>query len=128
MDDEERKRRQPAERFVGSEHLFDLFASTDDLRKEVEPARRGHRQITLFHHGGVSVVLFDFEAGGRLPDHAADGVVTIQTIGGMIDVATRETTRELPAGSLLVLEPNIVHDVVAHVPSQVLLTVNLRHD
>ncbi|MBA2556266.1 MAG: hypothetical protein H0V12_02800 [Chloroflexi bacterium] len=128
MEHEEPKRRQPEERFAGSEHLFDLLASADGLRKEAEPARQGHRQITLFHHGGLSVVLFDFEAGGRLSDHSADGVVAIQTIGGMIDVATREATRELPAGSLLVLEPNVVHEVVARAPSQMLLTVHLRHD
>lgn len=128
MDHEDSKRRQPAERFTGNEHRFDLVASAGDLVKEKEPARRGHRQITLFHHGGTSVVLFDFEAGGSLPEHAADGVVTIQTIGGRVDVATQQMSHELSAGSLLVLEPNIAHEVIAHIPSQMLLTVHLRHD
>lgn len=128
MERNDRTRRQPEERFAGSEHLFDLSASAESLRNEMEPARQGHRQITLLHQGGLNVVLFDFEADGRLSDHSADGVVVIQTIGGTIEVATPEKTREMPAGSLLVLEPNIVHEVVAQVPSQMLLTIHLRHD
>ncbi len=128
MDPADRQRVRPSERLAGSEHLFDLVAAAEALRRAAAPARAGHRQVTLVHEGGMSAVLFDFEAGGRLSDHEADGLVTIQTIAGMVDVATPQTTHELPAGSLLVLEAGIVHDVVAHVPSQVLLIVHLRHD
>ncbi len=128
MDPADEQRVRPSERFAGSEHLFDLVASAEGLRGEADPARDGHRQITLFHESGMSAVLFDFETRGRLSDHEADGLVTIQTIAGMVDVATPQTTHELPAGSLLVLERGVVHDVVAHVPSQVLLVVHLRHD
>ncbi len=128
MDPEDGQRVRPSERFAGSEHLFDLVASAEALRREADPARDGHRQITLVHQGGMTAVLFDFEAGGRLSDHEADGLVTIQTIAGMVNVATPQTTHELPAGSLLVLKAGIVHDVVAQLPSQVLLIVHLRHD
>ncbi len=122
------QRLRPSERFAGSQHVFDLAAVAESLRREADTPRDGHRQITLFHEGGMTAVLFDFEAGGRLVRHEADGLVTIQTIAGMVDVSTPQTTHELPAGSLLVLEPGIVHDVVAGVPSQVLLIVHLRRD
>ncbi len=121
------QRHHPAERFAGDERLIDLMATAAALREEPDRAREGHRQITLFHKDGLSAVLFDFEAGGRLSHHAADGLVTIQTIAGRVTVVAAGTGHQLPTGSLLVLEPGVVHDVMADRPSQVLLVVHL-HD
>ena len=127
MDSVDLQRHHPTERFAGDEHLIDLMATAAALRQEPDRAREGHRQITLFHKEGMSAVLFDFESGGRLSRHAADGLVTIQTIAGRVTVVAGQTSHELPTGSLLVLEPGVVHDVVADSPSQVLLVVHL-HD
>lgn len=120
-----RERRAPAERFAGSEHLFNLAASAESLRLEDQPARDGHRQITLVHEGGVSVVLFVFESGGRLSNHSADGLVLIQAIAGMLQVTTPLGTHTVPTGSLLVLAPGVMHDVTARRASQMLLTIHL---
>jgi quercetin dioxygenase-like cupin family protein len=120
------ERRDPEDRFAGDEHLFDLAASADDLRREEQPARDGHRQVTLVHEDGITMILFDFEAGGQLPNHSADGLVMIQVIAGMVDVATPEATHTIGPGSLLVLGAGVRHDVSAQQPSQVLLTVHLR--
>lgn len=120
------ERRDPEDRFAGDEHLFDLEAVADGLRREQRPARDGHRQMTLVHEDGVTVILFDFEAGGRLPNHKAEGLVTIQVVAGMVDVVTAEGTHAMSAGSLLVLAAGVRHDVTAHDPSQILLTVHLR--
>ncbi len=120
------QRRDPEDRFAGNEHLFDLSAAAHDLRREEQPAREGHRQVTLVHDDGVTVMLFDFEAGGRLPNHSADGLVMIHAIAGTIDVATPQTSHTIGAGSLLTLAAGVRHDVSAREPSQVLLTVHLR--
>jgi quercetin dioxygenase-like cupin family protein len=120
------ERRDPEDRFAGDEHLFDLAASADALRREEQPARDGHRQVALVHDDGVTVILFDFEAGGQLPDHSADGLVMIHVIAGTVDVATPETTHTIGAGSLLVLAAGVRHDLSAREPSRVLLTVHLR--
>jgi quercetin dioxygenase-like cupin family protein len=122
-----RERQDPEDRFAGAAHLYDLGASAQGLREEEQAARHGHRQVTLVHDDGITVVLFDFEAGGELPNHAADGLVMVQVIAGRIDVATREETHSMPAGSLLVLAAGIRHDVIAREPSQMLLTVHLGH-
>jgi quercetin dioxygenase-like cupin family protein len=121
-----RERRGPVERFAGSEHLFNLAASAATLRSEDQVPRQGHRQITLIHDGGISVVLFDFEPGGRLSNHSADGLVIIQAIAGMLEVVTSSASHTVPAGSLLVLAAGVVHDVHARHPSQMLLTIHLR--
>lgn len=122
---EQPQRTPPRERFEGSEHLFDLALESARLREEPGEARDGHRQITLFRGGGVSIVLFDFEAGGHLKDHAADGYVTVQVLGGQIRMTTAEEQYRMPSGSLLVLRPGIAHDVEAETDSRVLLTVRL---
>jgi Uncharacterized conserved protein, contains double-stranded beta-helix domain len=124
-DPEERLRQAPRERFAGSEHLFDLVAETDKLRSEPGGTKNGHRQITLFRKGGVSLVLFDFEADGWLSDHAADGYVTVHVLTGEIQMTTADREYSMPAGSLLVLSPGIKHDVRALTASRMLLTVRL---
>ena len=73
-----RERQDPDERFAGDEHLFDLAASARDLQREQQEARHGHRQVTLVHDDGITVVLFAFEAGGQLANHSADRLVMIQ--------------------------------------------------
>jgi quercetin dioxygenase-like cupin family protein len=120
-----RLRCPPVERFAGPEHIFNLSAMAGTLWREDHPAADGHRQMTLYHKDDVTLVLFDFEAGGVLADHEADGYVTIQTISGELEVSTPEATRHLPRGSLLVLVPGVRHDVTARVASQMLLTVCL---
>jgi len=120
-----RERRDPDDRFAGDEHLFDLTASTRDLQRE--EARHGHRQVTLVHDDGITVVLFAFEAGGQLVSHSADGLVMIHVIAGKIDVATATARHSMAAGSLLILAAGVEHDVTAREPSQMVLTVHLRH-
>jgi len=121
----ETRRRPPQERFAGEQHLFDLAAEAEALAREPEGERHGHRQITLFHRDTTAVVLFDFEAGGYLLDHVADGHVMIQVLGGDLEVKTPDEEHAMPAGSLLVLMPGVRHDVRARVASRMLLTVHM---
>ena len=124
--DEARLRRAPVERFAGPEHFYNLPEIAEELRAEPHPATNGHRQITIAHHGPVALVLFDFEADGRLVDHVADGLVTIHALEGHVQVKTEEGERELSTGTVLVLSPGVTHDLRAIVPSQVLLTVHME--
>lgn len=106
--------------------MFALAAESQSLRDEPRTARDGHRQITLFRGGGLSILLFDFERGGWLKDHAADGYVIVQVLSGEIRIATADEEYRMPAGSLLVLKPGIRHDVRAEAESRMLLTVRLN--
>ncbi len=118
-----RGRRPPRERFAGSEHVFNLRAVAAGLREEHEPVRGGHRQMTIYHTTPVTLILFDFEAGGRLTDHQADAQVTILALTGLLEVSTPAQTHRVPEGSVLVLDPGVRHDVFAPEKSQMLLTV-----
>ncbi len=122
-------RRPPRERFAGTEHVFDLGSVAVGLRDEASPVRDGHRQMTIFHQRPLALVVFDFEADGRLADHVvADGHVTILSLSGVLEVTTASGTHRLPEGSLLVLDPGVVHDVYAAQPSQMLLAVATVED
>jgi quercetin dioxygenase-like cupin family protein len=121
--DAHQERRPPRERFSGTEHVFDLREIATGLRDEDEPVRDGHRQMTVYHKASVSLIVFDFEAGGRLMAHQADAEVMIQAIDGVLEVWTPTRTYRLPAGSLLVLDPGVTHDVFAAEESRMLLTV-----
>jgi quercetin dioxygenase-like cupin family protein len=121
---EDRLRQHPAQRFAGEEHHIDLGAALAALRGERHPAVDGHRQITVSHHGPVRLVLFAFEAGGRIPEHRAAGFVTIHVLRGALRVRTPQRSYELGAGSLLALDPGVPHDVEAPVETDMLLGVH----
>ena len=81
------------------------------LRAETRPpGANGHRQITLLHRGPVRLVLFAFDGGGRMPQHQAQGWVTIHVMRGVLRVKTPDAEHVLNEGQLLALAPNIRHD------------------
>lgn len=125
---EDRMREPPVERFAAKEHLFDLNVVGEQLRNEPRGARDGHRQMTIYRHGATTMVLFDFEAGGELRDHKANGLVTIHALQGALTVRTPRETYELASGVLVVLSPGVVHSVQAREAARMLLTVHLESE
>jgi quercetin dioxygenase-like cupin family protein len=123
---QERLRLHPSRRFAGESHAFDLGEALRDLRAEVHPVERGHRQMTIFHRAPVTQVIFAFEPGGELADHAAHGLVTIHVLEGRLTVRADGYDHELSAGCILVLNPDVRHDVRASEVSAMLLTVHLE--
>jgi quercetin dioxygenase-like cupin family protein len=71
------------------------------------------------------MVLFAFEAGAGLPSHRAPGFVVIHTLRGRISVKTLNESYELANGQLVILDPEVVHDVTAAEPSEMLLTISI---
>jgi quercetin dioxygenase-like cupin family protein len=122
----DRLRTPPTERFSGSKHLFSLSDALAELRAEDHPARSGHHQVTLLQRGPVTQVLFSFEPGGHLQEHSASGLVTIHALEGRVRVEAEGVDHELPAGSMLILDPDVPHDVRASERSAMLLTVHLE--
>ena len=122
----DRLRSPPAERFAGSSHALSLSQELAALRREEHPARNGHRQITLFHRGPVTQVLFSFESGGHLERHRARGLVTIHVLEGALNVQADGRDHPLQAGEVLILDPDVAHDVRAPKLAAMLLTVHME--
>ncbi len=121
----DRLRPHPDQRFTGQQHAFDLAAAAQTLRAELQSGQAGHRQTSLYKHGPTSVSLFLFGRLTRLPPHRTNGVVCIQVLKGHLRVMADGATHDLKDGGLLVLAPRVEHDVVAHVESEMLLTIHL---
>ena len=120
---EERRRPRPSDRFAGTEHALDLPASLRALRAEARSGANGHQQITLLHHGPVRLVLFAFEAGGRIPEHRTSGWITIHVLRGSLHVRTSDAHHVLREGQILALAPDVPHDVDATEEADMLLGV-----
>lgn len=126
MESTTRLRPHPIGRFSPSQQMFDLKKSLEVLRGEAHEGAHGHRQMTIFHHAPVAMVLFSFEANGELADHAANGLVSIQALEGRLTVSAEEQTHELESGMMVVLQANVRHSVRAATASAMLLTVCLQ--
>jgi quercetin dioxygenase-like cupin family protein len=122
---DDRLRPHPTAREAGPELTLDFGATLRALRAESHPPIQGHRQISVAHRGPLRLVLFAFDAGGRLPEHRALGLVTIQALTGRLRVRTPRGTHELEAGQAVLLDPDVPHDVEAPVESDMLLAVHL---
>lgn len=124
----DRLRAAPSERFAGPAHAFDLKAALRDLRAEDHPARDGHRQVTIFHQSPITHVLFAFDEDGVLAEHRTNGTISIHSLEGQLLVHANGERYDLRAGQILILKPNVPHDVRATERSAMLLTVHLQHD
>jgi quercetin dioxygenase-like cupin family protein len=120
---EKRRRPHPSDRLSGAERAIDLPASLRALRAEARSGPNGHQQITLLHHGPIRLVLFAFDAGGRIPEHRVPGWITIHVLRGSLHVRTPDTDHALAAGQILSLAPDVAHDVDATEATDMLLGV-----
>ena len=123
MEHDETQRVRPSERFAGAEHLLDISHALTDLRREPVRGGKGHRQIALVHEGPVRLVLFAFESGGCMKEHAAPGWVTIHVLRGTMLVRPADAQHRLTAGTLLSLAPGVRHDVEATEETDMLLGI-----
>ena len=122
----DRLRQHPEERFIPAQHAIDLAAAAHELLAEPLPGERKHRQKTLYRHGPVTVALFLFERGAGMPQHEAEGVVTVHVLEGRLRMAAEGKTHTLGPGQLLIMAPRVRHDVFAEEPTRMLLTVSLE--
>lgn len=121
-----RPRPHPDERFAPPALAFDLGATAAELSREATAPHAGHRQKTLYRHGGASLSLFVFEAGAELREHRANGTVFIQVLRGRLTLHAAGQRHELQAGRVFVMSPGVPHDVHADEPTHMLLTVSLE--
>jgi len=126
MDDGQRLRPHPEERFSTAQQLIDLRAAAADLAREGEAGPHRHRQKTLIRFGGTTVAMFHFSKGASMREHQTRGTVSIHVLEGRMTVNAAERRHTMAAGRLLVLAPEVKHDLFAEEESHMLLTVHLE--
>ena len=122
----DRRRQHPSERFHPAQHAIDLGQAAAQLLAEAPSGARTQRQKTLYRHGPVTVALFLFDRGDHMPQHVAEGVVTVHVLQGRLKMSAEGQSHDLTAGQILVLAPGVQHDVRAEEPTRMLLTVCLE--
>ena len=121
-----RSRTHPDERFAAQAQQFDLDVAAGELAREAASGSQGHRQKTLYRHGNSTLAMFLFPAGTGLREHRAGGTVFIQVLAGRLTVTAQGHRHDLSAGGVLVMAPDVPHDVHAEQDSRMLLTVSLE--
>ena len=120
---EEPQHRRPHSKPAAGPYLeLDLARELEQLHREREWTT-GHNAKTLAKYHTLRLVLTALKARSRIPLHQAAGRVSIHTIQGRIQVRAEGRTFNLPAGSLLVLDQGLRHDVEALEDSAFLLSI-----
>ena len=83
----------------------------------------GQNARTLVKYDDLRVVLIALAAEARMPEHTAEGRISIQVLSGHIQVRASGRTFNLRSGGLLALDHGIAHDVRALEESALILTV-----
>jgi quercetin dioxygenase-like cupin family protein len=103
---------------------FNLQEEIRRLESE-QPWQAEHTANTLVKYPDLRIVLVALRAGGTLHEHRTSGRISIQTLLGKVTLHLRNEMLEIPAGQLVTLDHDLVHDVVAEVNSVFLLTIVL---
>ena len=90
------------------------------------PRCNGHSGKTLLREADLRIVLVILDRGAKLPDHHADGSLTIQTLDGRVVVALLDASFDLAPGQMLAVERGVSHSLVAIEDSAILLTIAWR--
>lgn len=120
---EDRQRRRPHPQPMAAPFLeFDLTRELEQLHCEPQPTS-GQNAKTLVKYDDFRIVLIALKAHTRIPEHQAEGRISVQTVRGHIRLRALQRTFDLPAGSLLALDQGLAHDVEALEDSALLLTI-----
>lgn len=101
-----------------------------DLTEEEEAAthpdtleRDGRSSRTLLKEGPLRVTLIVLAPGGGIPEHQAQGPITIQALRGSIDVRAAGERHRIAPGQLLAIDVAVPHAVSSDDGAAFLLTV-----
>ena len=99
------------------------FTVLENLLDEVEIPENGTLSRVVFNADGLRVVLFAFDTGERLTDHAATVPAVVQVIKGHLEMTLGDEKMEIEPGSWVHMDAHLVHALVALEPSVVILTL-----
>jgi quercetin dioxygenase-like cupin family protein len=106
---------------------FDIARELQQLHREAG-WQSGQSARTLVKYDGLRIVLIALKARSRIPEHHAEGHISIQTVVGHIQVRAQGRSFELRSGGLLALDQGLPHDVEAVEESAFLLTIAQRSE
>jgi quercetin dioxygenase-like cupin family protein len=101
---------------------FDLPAEIHRLHAETTWST-GQNARTLIKYDDFRVVLTAIQAKVRIPEHKADGRISVHVLSGHIQLQASGRTFSLRPGGLLAIDQGVPHGVEALEESAFLLTI-----
>ncbi len=94
-----------------------------DLRALTRFQDSGPYVRVLSDIGTARVVLFAFEAGQQLKEHSTSSQILVQVLRGRITFVAGDASVDAGAGTLLQLEANVRHSILAKTRAVVVVTI-----
>lgn len=107
----------------GEALIFDLDEEREAVAAAPALERNGHNARTLLKNGPMRVVLIVMAPGAEIPEHDAEGPITVQPVDGRIRFTAAGRDHELAPGGLLCLGPGVRHRVSSDGGGAFLLTM-----
>jgi quercetin dioxygenase-like cupin family protein len=101
---------------------FDLPAEVHRLHAETTWST-GQNARTLIKYDDFRVVLTALQAKVRIPEHKAEGRISVHVLSGHIQLRAAGRTFNLRPGGLLAIDHGVPHEVEALEESSFLLTI-----
>ena len=101
---------------------FDLPAEIHRLQAETTWST-GQNARTLIKYDDFRVVLTALQANARIPEHKADGRISVHVLSGHLQLRASGRTFSLRPGGLLAIDQGVPHGVEALEESAFLLTI-----
>lgn len=93
-----------------------------DLRPFLSDSASLPRSTTLLREGGLHVILLHLKSGEQIPEHHANGAISVHCVQGEVSFSAGEENVELAAGMLISLAAKRPHSLVARQNSLVLVS------
>ena len=114
---------RPMHQVARSLLTYDLDAEVQRLRTEESWLQGTRNAKTLLKEPDLRIVVSVMRQGGRMEAHRAPGRLSIQTLSGHLHLQIGDQAIDLPAGRIVMLDPDVAHDVEALDESAFLLTL-----
>lgn len=94
-----------------------------NLLEELPILREATTSRVVLNNDILRFVLFSFDAGQLLTEHASPRAVIVQLLSGKMDFSVDGESAELTAGDIVYLAPNARHALTAIEPCHLALTM-----
>lgn len=121
------RRRPEGERVIDAPMVsIDLNKYINQLKSEESWINNKRNAITLFKSDTMRIVMIGLHMDAELPEHTAEGQISVQLLEGYIIFRTADEEKKLVEGNIVTLHEKIPHSVVAVEDSIFLLTMALK--
>lgn len=105
---------------------IDLNKYIEQLKAEESWLNNKRNAITVFKSDHMRIVLIGLHNNATLPEHTAEGIISVHVLEGHIVFKTADDEKKLLQGQMVTLHERIPHSVTAMEDSIFLLTMALK--